>query len=257
MKECTLITGASSGIGYEFAYLFARDGHNLILVARREENLKKMKEHLEGLYNIEVFIIALDLINRESAQYIYEFVDNNNIIVNNLVNNAGVGSFGMFSEVEEKKDLEIIDLNIYALTKLTKKFLPLMIERKKGGIINVASTASFAPGVNMSVYYASKAYVLSLTEALYEECIESGVRIMALCPGAVDTEFQSVAKVNESKSSRGNIMTPEQVAREGYKFFTISKAPIVIPGNINKLLVFMARFMPRKLIRNIIKKVNT
>ena len=256
MEEYTLITGATSGLGYEFSKLFAKDGHNLMLIGRRVEKLEKIKKELEELNNIKIITINADLINRDEVENIYNFVDKNNITVNNLINNAGVGSYGPFNSVNEKKDLEMIDVNIYALTKLIKKFLPKMLERNKGGILNVASTAAFAPGVNMSVYYATKAYVLSLTEAIYEECKSYDVRVMALCPGAVSTEFQSVAKVKKAEISNSNLMSADYVAEKAYLNFTKNKKVIVVPGYKNKFLVQMVRFMPRALVRKIIKGVN-
>lgn len=256
MKEYTLITGATSGLGYEFSKIFAQNGNNLILIGRRLEKLQEIKKELENLNNIKIEIISVDLSKKESVDYIYDFVNKKNIFVDNLINNAGFGSYGAFYKVEEAKDLEMIDVNIYALTKLIKKFLPSMIEKNKGGILNVASTAAFAPGVNMSVYYATKAYVLSLTEALYEECLGYNVKIMALCPGAVKTEFQEIAKVEKSDISKNNLMDAAYVVKKAYEEFTYKKSVLLVPGFKNKLLVQAVRFMPRWVTRKIIKKVN-
>lgn len=256
MNNYTLITGATSGLGYEFSKIFGANGHNLILIGRRIEKLQDMKQELEKINDIEVEIISVDLSNKESVDYIYGFVNKKNIFVDNLINNAGFGSYGAFHNVDEVKDLEMIDVNIYALTKLIKKFLPKMIEKNKGGILNVASTAAFAPGVNMSVYYATKAYVLSLTEALYEECLDYDIKVMALCPGAVKTEFQAIAQVEKSEISKNNLMDAKDVVKKAYEEFTLKKSVLLIPGFKNKLLVQAVRFMPRFLIRKIIKKVN-
>lgn len=256
MKKYTLITGATSGLGYEFSKVFGKNGHNLILIGRRAERLQDIKKELEKLNNIDIEIFPIDLSKKESVDYIYDFVNKKNIFVDNLINNAGFGSYGAFYEVEEAKDLEMIDVNIYALTKLIKKFLPNMIEKNEGGILNVASTAAFAPGVNMSVYYATKAYVLSLTEALYEECLNHHIKVMALCPGAVETEFQAIAQVEKSDISKSNLMDSKYVVKKAYEQFTYKKDVLLVPGFKNKMLVQAVRFMPRWVIRKVIKKVN-
>lgn len=183
-RNYTLITGASTGIGYELAKLFAKDRHNLILVARDEGKLETAKNELSK-YNVEVKILSLDLSKSEDIQGLFNYVEMNKLNVDILVNNAGIGTFGDFSEIEWVKEEALIDINIKVLTKLTKYFLPKIIECKNGGILNVASTAAFCSGPRMAAYYASKAYVLNLTEAIYEECKDSGIRISCLCPGPV------------------------------------------------------------------------
>ena len=199
-RNYTLITGASTGIGYELAKLFAKDRHNLILVARDEGKLETAKNELSK-YNVEVKILSLDLSKSEDIQGLFNYVEMNKLNVDILVNNAGIGTFGDFSEIEWVNEEALIDINIKVLTKLTKYFLPKIIECKNGGILNVASTAAFCSGPRMAAYYASKAYVLNLTEAIYEECKDSGIRISCLCPGPVKTTFQDKAGIKKSESA--------------------------------------------------------
>ncbi|MEE0727227.1 MAG: SDR family oxidoreductase, partial [Clostridium saudiense] len=211
-RNYTLITGASTGIGYELAKLFAKDRHNLILVARDEGKLETAKNELSKC-NVEVKILSLDLSKSEDIQGLFNYVEMNKLNVDILVNNAGIGTFGDFSEIEWVKEEALIDINIKVLTKLTKYFLPKIIECKNGGILNVASTAAFCSGPRMAAYYASKAYVLNLTEAIYEECKDSGIRISCLCPGPVKTTFQDKAGIKKSESAKKYLMDAEEVAK--------------------------------------------
>lgn len=252
----TLITGATSGIGYELAKLFAKDKNNLIIVGRDTERLKEVKAELEEVNSIKIYSVEADLKLEASVEKVIKFVDENNLTVENLVNNAGFGSFGHFHEVDTEKDLDMIKVNIYALTRLTKSFLPKIIELGKGGVLNVASTAAFAPGPKMSVYYATKAYVLSLTEALGEELKDTNIRITALCPGPVKTNFQSRAEVVKSEKAKKYMMDAETVAYIGYKDYFRGKL-IVIPGLKNKFMIQALRIAPRSIIRKIIRGVNT
>ena len=217
-RNYTLITGASTGIGYELAKLFAKDRHNLILVARDEGKLETAKNELSKC-NVEVKILSLDLSKSEDIQGLFNYVEMNKLNVDILVNNAGIGTFGDFSEIEWVKEEALIDINIKVLTKLTKYFLPKIIECKNGGILNVASTAAFCSGPRMAAYYASKAYVLNLTEAIYEECKDSGIRISCLCPGPVKTTFQDKAGIKKSESAKKYLMDAEEVAKVSYKDF--------------------------------------
>ena len=186
-----LITGASSGIGLELSHLLAEAGSNLILVARKEKDLYELKTSLTKKYNISVEVIKKDLGNPSAPKEIYDEVASKGMSVDTLINNAGVGSFGPFSEISLEKDINLIDVNVRALTELTKLFIPHLLEQKKGRILNVASTAGFMPGPYMAVYYASKAYVTSLTQAVNSELkdIDSGLKVSCLCPGPVQTEF--------------------------------------------------------------------
>lgn len=253
-RNYTLITGASTGIGYELAKLFAKDRHNLILVARDEGKLETAKNELSK-YNVEVKILSLDLSKSEDIQGLFNYVEMNKLNVDILVNNAGIGTFGDFSEIEWVKEEALIDINIKALTKLTKYFLPKIIECKNGGILNVASTAAFCSGPRMAAYYASKAYVLNLTEAIYEECKDSGIRISCLCPGPVKTTFQDKAGIKKSESAKKYLMDAEEVAKVSYKDFKKGKL-IIIPGMKNKLLVIGNKLLPRRISRKIILKTN-
>lgn len=253
-RNYTLITGASTGIGYELAKLFAKDRHNLILVARDEGKLETAKNELSK-YNVEVKILSLDLSKSEDIQGLFNYVEMNKLNVDILVNNAGIGTFGDFSEIEWVKEEALIDINIKALTKLTKYFLPKIIECKNGGILNVASTAAFCSGPRMAAYYASKAYVLNLTEAIYEECKDSGIKISCLCPGPVKTTFQDKAGIKKSESAKKYLMDAEEVAKVSYKDFKKGKL-IIIPGMKNKLLVIGNKLLPRRISRKIILKTN-
>lgn len=253
-RNYTLITGASTGIGYELAKLFAKDRHNLILVARDEGKLETAKNELSK-YNVEVKILSLDLSKSEDIQGLFNYVEMNKLNVDILVNNAGIGTFGDFSEIEWVKEEALIDINIKVLTKLTKYFLSKIIECKNGGILNVASTAAFCSGPRMAAYYASKAYVLNLTEAIYEECKDSGIRISCLCPGPVKTTFQDKAGIKKSESAKKYLMDAEEVAKVSYKDFKKGKL-IIIPGMKNKLLVIGNKLLPRRISRKIILKTN-
>ena len=253
-RNYTLITGASTGIGYELAKFFAKDRHNLILVARDEGKLETAKNELSKC-NVEVKILSLDLSKSEDIQGLFNYVEMNKLNVDILVNNAGIGTFGDFSEIEWVKEEALIDINIKVLTKLTKYFLPKIIECKNGGILNVASTAAFCSGPRMAAYYASKAYVLNLTEAIYEECKDSGIRISCLCPGPVKTTFQDKAGIKKSESAKKYLMDAEEVAKVSYKDFKKGKL-IIIPGMKNKLLVIGNKLLPRRISRKIILKTN-
>ena len=224
----TLITGASMGIGYELAKLFAKDKHNLILISRNILKLQDVKNELSK-FNIDIKILASDLKNNEDIQDLFNYIEANKLNINILVNNAGIGTFGDFNNIEWKSEEALIDINIKALTKLTKYFLPKVVKEKEGGILNVASTAAFCSGPRMATYYASKAYVLNLTEAIYEEYKAAGIKISCLCPGPVKTSFQDKAGIKKSKSAKKYLMDAEEVAKICYKDFYKGKV-IIIPG---------------------------
>ncbi len=253
-KHTALITGASGGIGYELAELFAKDGHNLVLVARSADKLKEIAENFQSKFKITVHIVPMNLSSPDAPNELYHYLERNSIRVDYLVNNAGYGTFGKFNEIEVQEELEMIQLNITALTHLSKLFLKGMIERKFGRILNVASTASFQPGPLMAVYYASKSYVLFLSEALANELKGTGVTITVLCPGPTKTGFQSRAKIEKTKlvRSSGLMMDAEKVARIGYKGLMKGKT-VVIPGIANKILAQSNRFSPRKLSTEIVR----
>lgn len=253
-RSCVLITGATTGIGYELAKLYAKEGNNLILVARDEERLSEVKEELD-LYNIKVYILSLDLSEDNSCEKVLDFVNKKNLSVDILINNAGIGSFGYLSETEMERELKLIDVNIRALTELTKIFLPTMISHGEGGIMNVASTAAFCAGPKMATYYASKSYVLNFTEALYEELKGSEIKVSCLCPGPVKTSFQEKSGIKKNEAAKKSLMTPKEVAEVAYKDFKKGKL-IIIPGFKNKLIILLNKLIPRALSRKIILIMN-
>lgn len=254
-RSCVLITGATTGIGYEFAKLYAEEGYNLILIARNKVKLEERKYELNLLYNVNIHILVLDLALDNSCDEIINYINRKNLTVDVLINNAGIGTFGYIAEIDLEEEMKLIDINIKALTKLTKLILPSMIENGEGAILNVASTAAFCAGPKMAVYYASKAYVLNFTEALYEEVRDRGIKVSCLCPGAVKTEFQDRAGIKKKEIAKKNLMMPKDVARIAYRDFNKGKL-IIIPGFKNKLMVFLNKFMPRSLSRKIILFMN-
>lgn len=254
-NKYTLITGGSEGIGFELAKLFAKDKNNIILAARNEEKLLKAKDEIEKEYGVKVKIIVCDLSQNDGYKKVIEAVDENEIAVDNLINNAGIGSFGAFSEAVDNFETTLININIISVTKLTKYFLKKMIKLGNGGIMNVASTAAFTAGPRMSMYYSSKAYVLSLTEAIHDEVKGKGIRVSCLCPGPVRTEFQKKAGIKKSENAKKYLMDSERVAKEGYMGFLKGKA-IIIPGFKNKMLIWGNKLIPRSLSRKIIMNNN-
>lgn len=255
-NKYTLITGGSEGIGLELAKIFANEDNNLIIVARDKTKLIDIKNKLEKKYNIEVEIIQCDLSVDKACEKIMRFVEENNIVVENLVNNAGIGSFGFFHEYEDGFEEKLININISALTILTKYFIKDMIERGTGGVLNVASTAAFVGGPKMAMYYSSKAYVLSFTEALHDEVKNLGIRVSCLCPGPVRTSFQEKSGIKKSENAKKYLMDADKVAREAYLGFLKGKA-IIIPGYKNKILILLNKLIPRALGRKIILKNNS
>jgi short-subunit dehydrogenase len=255
MNQTALITGASGGIGYELAKLFANDHYNLVLVARSAAKLAQFADELQRESGISVKAIALDLTSLPAPQFLFDQLQREGIAVDILVNNAGYGVFGEFSKVSLQDTLGQVQLNVTALTHLTKLFLGPMLERHSGKIMNVASTAGFQPGPLMAVYYATKAYVVSFSEALANELSGSGVTVTCLCPGATDTGFQGRAGIEDTvlfKKLRP--MDAKTVARDGYRGLMAGKT-LVISGFRNWLLAESLRFSPRKLVTAISRKV--
>ncbi len=250
-----MITGASSGIGLELAKVFAKNKTGLVLVARSTARLEALAAELQKNHGVKVRILAKDLSLPESPKEVFDWCQNQGIQVDYLINNAGFGDFGMFVESNWEKQLQMINLNIVALTWLTRLFLPGMVERKQGKIMQVASTAAFQPGPEMSVYYASKAFVLHFSEAIANELAGSGVTVTALCPGPTESGFQSAAALEESKLVKGKkLPTSEDVARYGYKAMMKGKA-VAIHGTMNYLLANSVRFTPRSLVVAITRKI--
>jgi short-subunit dehydrogenase len=253
--ETVLITGASSGIGLELARCFAADGSRLVLVARNTSALEKLAGELRRDYKVEATVLTADLSLPETPGKIFTELKGRGIAVDVLVNNAGFGAHGLFSELPLQRQLEMIQVNVAALTELTGLFLPGMVERHLGGVLNVASVAGFVPGPGMAVYYATKAFVLSFTEALAGELAGTGVKVMALCPGPTETNFFKVAHANDAQLVRVADMTAKEVAVQGHRDFR-GGSVVVVSGLRNRLLVLLVRLMPRFLIRKIVKKFN-
>ena len=250
--ETVLITGASSGIGREFSRLFAEKGYRLVITARREKNLTELKE-MYPENNIEV--IPCDLGSETGAEYLYNEIKKRNIKVDILINNAGFGLFGEFYETDIEKEKKMIDLNVKALVELSKYFLQEMLERNSGKILNVASIAAFQPGPYMSVYYASKAFVLSFSEALRNEVRNTGVCISVLCPGPVETEFEKSSELSRSKLfSKLKPVTAEKVAYAGFRGLMKNRA-VIIPGFFNRAAITAGTFVPTGIKVNIARKI--
>ncbi|BCU80340.1 short-chain dehydrogenase [Polycladomyces abyssicola] len=251
-----LITGASGGIGYELAKRFARDGHDLILVARSEDKLRQLAEELSRTHGVKADVVPQDLADPSGPDAVIRSVREQGWNVEILVNNAGFGLYGFFAETDWQKEMDMIQVNITALTHLTKHFLPDMIQRGRGKILNVASTASFQPGPLMAVYYATKAYVLSFSEAIANELKGTGVTVTALCPGPTETGFITRANLEQSKLFRINkVMDPATVAEIGYRGLMRGDR-IVIPGLHNWLLAQSVRFLPRKAVTAVVRKIS-
>jgi len=248
----TLITGASGGIGFELANEAAAAKQNLILVARSADRLQKISNDLKAKHGIEVKTYSIDIAKPIEVQNLIDKIKTDNLTVQTLINNAGFGDFGDFADAELSKNLEMIDLNISSLTHLTHYFLQNMKKAGFGRIMNVASTAAFMPGPGMAVYYASKAYVLSFSEALSRELKGSGVSVTALCPGPTDTGFAITAGLGKSLLHRIlPAATSASVAKAGYRALLKGKT-IEIPGLMNKLSTLTPRFTPRSIVRNMI-----
>jgi len=251
MNKTALISGATSGIGYELACIHAKQGGSLVLVARSKDKLEQIKEDLENNYKINTYVIAKDLSFKDSSKDVYDEVTKNNITIDYLINNAGFGDFGFFIDNDWGKLERMINLNITAITHLTKLFVKDMIKRGSGKIMNVASTAAFQPGPTMAVYYASKAYVLSFSEAISNEVSGSGVTVTTLCPGPTSSGFQQAASMHESRLVKGRILaTSREVAEYGYNAMLKGKS-VAIYGILNYLLANSVRFFPRSAVLKI------
>lgn len=255
MNKTALITGASSGIGLELAKEFAAQKDNLILIARSKAKLEEMAKALTSKYGVNVQVLAIDLSEMNSAQKVFDYCQQNNLKVDYLINNAGFGDFGLFAESNWEKQLQMINLNITTLTHLTHLFLPAMIKNKYGRIMNVASTAAFQPGPTMSVYYATKAFVLHFSEAIANELEGSGVTVTALCPGATESGFQSAAAMEESKLVKGKkLPTSAAVAAYGYGAMMQGKK-VAIHGMMNYLMANSVRFAPRGMVLKMVRMI--
>jgi len=249
-REIVLITGASSGIGRELARMFAADGAELILTARREERLQELAAELQQRHGTISTLIPLDLGQPEAPEELFRQVTAAGKQVDVLVNNAGFGQMGSFVDIPLARQLTMIDLNISALVALSHLFLPGMLARKRGSILNLGSTASFQPGPNVNVYYATKAFVLSFSEALWKELKGTGICVTCLCPGPTRTEFGDESAMHDTPVFKHNAMRVEDVARAGFRGVRKRKR-LVIPGLMIRLLSFSVRLTPRPAILDV------
>jgi len=241
--KTVLITGASSGIGWELSKLFAADGHNVILVARSEDRLNVVAAELRQRFGVNALVLSQDLSDPAAPAAIFDALQAQGVQVDFLVNNAGYGIHGRFAENQWGDELNMIQVNMVALTHLTKLFLPGMIERGFGRVLNVGSTGSFAPGPLMAVYCASKAYVLSFSEAIADELRGTGVSVTALCPGVTTTGFQERAQVDDMRMVQRGAMSAQRVAELGYQAMMKGRS-LVVPGVQNRLLAVSMRPVP-------------
>ena len=245
MKNTALITGSSNGIGYEFAWIHASKGGDLVLVARNREKLGKLKSDLEKIHHINVHIIIKDLSVAGAAREVFDEVKMHRIVVEYLVNNAGFGDSGFFAESDWSKQEQMINLNITSLAHLTWLSLPDMISRRRGKIMNVASTAAFIPGPTMAVYYATKAFVLSFSQAIGNEVRDQGITVTSLCPGPTRSGFRENASIDDNRIfDKAGIPGAREVAQYGY-YSMMSGKSVAIHGFTNKILAHSGKIIPR------------
>jgi short-subunit dehydrogenase len=256
MGTYVLVTGGTSGIGYELAKLFAEDGYNLIIVARDQDELFQTKLRLEG-YGVDVVTMQKDLFQMEAAFELCEEIKRSGMVVTILVNNAGQGQHGLFVDNDINRELDIIHLNVCAVVILTKFFLREMVARKEGKILNLASLASEYPGPWQAVYHATKAFVLSFTEAIQHEVEDTGVVITALQPGVTDTDFFNKADMNDAKAVQDEDAKadPAKVAKDGYDALMAGKLKVV-SGFKNKMQAAMSNVIPDKMATDMMAKQN-
>jgi short-subunit dehydrogenase len=245
-----LITGASAGIGTHFALALAREKHDLILVARREDRLQQLAALVRGKHGVDAHVFAADLARKNAVGKLVEAVSRQGLTVDLLVNNAGFGARGAFAGIDRATQARMIDVNCRALMELCHGFLPGMLAARSGAILNLASTAAFQPGPWMAVYYATKAFVLSFSEALHEEVKEHDVHVSALCPGPTRTEFADIAGMKDSELFKRFASAPEQVVADGLKALKANRA-VTVSGAINRAMAASTRFTPRGLARRI------
>ncbi|MFZ1864971.1 MAG: SDR family oxidoreductase [Polyangiales bacterium] len=254
-REVALITGASMGIGAELAKLFATDGHDVVLVARSEDKLRSLAQELETAHGIEAHVLASDLSNPAAPAELFAELQSRGIEIDYLVNNAGFGATGAFAALPLQMQLDMIQVNIDALVALSHLALQGMLSRKKGRILNIASTAAFQPGPDMAIYYATKSFVLMFSEGLAEEVKSRGITITAHCPGATATNFSQTAGNDESFLFKLGAAPPDKVARDAYRAMMKGKV-VAIEGFMNWLAAFSIRFTPRALARKITRWLN-
>lgn len=250
-KKFAVITGASSGFGREFARIFAREGHNVLLVSDAAKDLRKVTVEITKQFPVEARYLVMDLTHADAGAKIFQYLKKNHIAVSVLVNNAGLGNYGKFASVSLEKQRALLEVNMGILTELCHRVIPHMLKNKEGRILNVASMAAFQPGPYYATYYASKAYVLLLTEAIREEYKRESITISALCPGPSPTNFFSKAPMKDSSwVLRASMLPPSTVAELGYRGLMKGK-DIIIPGLMFRLIPFGSRLLPRRLMTKI------
>lgn len=252
--KTALITGASSGIGSEFARIFAREGYNLVLVVRSLHKVTDLIEELDHQYEVEITAIEKDLSKAEAAEEIVTALKEREIPVDCLINNAGFGDYGLFYKADLEKTRDMMQVNMISVTELTRLLVPQMVKKGSGAILNIASTAAFQPGPLMAVYYATKAYVLSFSEALANELQGTGVTVTALCPGPTSTQFELHAELENSRLFKQDLASAGDVAEYGYTAMRQGK-PVAIHGLKNWIQTLTIRFVPRSLVTRIVRKM--
>jgi short-subunit dehydrogenase len=250
-----LVTGASSGIGYELAKILAREGHDVALVARSADQLEKIATDLREDFGVQALVVPVDLSDPDSPNRIFDHLQEAEFQVDVLVNNAGFGTLGRFVRSDTGAQVDMVEVNVSALTHLTRLYAERMVDRRQGRIMNVASTAAFQPGPYMAVYFATKAYVLSFSEALAEELRRTGVTVTTLCPGPTVTGFQKRAGMEHAPVG-GRMVTGDaaSVARAGYAGMMKGRR-VVIPGLFNRLGTMLPRFLPRALATRVVARM--
>ncbi|MDZ4848428.1 MAG: SDR family oxidoreductase [Pirellulaceae bacterium] len=250
----TLITGASSGIGLELAKLFAASGDDVVLTARSEDKLNELANDLQQSYKVTVTVIPSDLSKVNEVDRLYDRMHDRGMEIDTVVNNAGFGALGKFAELCVDRQTDMLMVNVVALTRLTRKLLPAMLHRRTGGVLNVGSIAAYQAGPNMAVYYATKAYVLSFTEALREELVDTGLHVTCLEPGATETGFGADSGMGKLDMFSSQAMSAAAVAKAGYEGYRKNE-DVVIPGWKNRLMVTGIGFLPRFATRKIVGKM--
>jgi hypothetical protein len=252
-----LITGASRGIGWDLAHLFAQDGYDLVVLARSKKSLEELAEKLRWSHGTQVHLLHKDLTDPRAPEEIHRELSEQKLAIHALVNNAGVGSYGKFIETDLKMELDLLQVNVVALTHLTKLFARDMVRQGRGRILNLASTAAFQPGPLMAVYYASKAYVLHFSEAIANELKGSGVTVTALCPGPTETGFVAAADMAKSNLFKNQaVMDSATVAKIGYEGMKKGKT-LVIPGLSNKVVAQLHRIAPREWVAQSVRMLQS
>lgn len=249
-----LVTGASTGIGRELAFIAAENGYDVALVARTSGSLETVAAEIQRKTSRKTYLFAVDLSAPNAAHVLMDSVTAAGLTIDMLINNAGFGLLGKFWELPEDQQVQMVELNVGALTQLTRLCLPGMVERRAGYIMNVASTAAFQPGPLMSVYYASKAYVVSFSEAVHNEVKEFGVKVSCLCPGPTRTEFFDRAGMTNTKLFKGTAMSAAEVAQIGWNAMRAGKS-LVVAGALNATGAFLTRFAPRQLMAGIARSL--